>query len=253
MLFTPSSCLSNQWKEKQACLQQLQRISTSPITASTNKRDSLEQAYLSYVYQNSFDPLFGGLIVQKNDLYFKPIITNLYLSEIFTTAGQVLCQGKLLYVGRSSLKNTLEDLSVFSSFSEVSESYFNQTNLPCYLSSQEINKLLDERERTLFSALTFSDGEGMIVSYKCSLINAAEKIDMHYKEAQVLEFSFREKLKTYRLNSNGATTMQIANEEETRIEFKKQLIAPLENVIKLLDVNRDQNIIQKIESILSWK
>jgi len=253
MLLTPSSSLLNQWQEKQACLQQLQQVSASTITASTKKRDSLEQTYLSFVYQNSFDPLFGGLIVQKNDLYFKPIITNLYLSEILITAGHILCQGKLLYVGQSSLNNALDKLLVFSSFFEVSENYFSQTNLPCYLSSDEINQLLDEKERALFSALSFSNGSGTIVSYKCSLINAAKKIDMHYKEAQILEFGFREKLKTHRLNSNNGTTNKIASEGETRIEFKDRLITSLESVIKLLDMNRDQTTIQKAESILSWE
>jgi len=247
MLFTPTTSLVNQSKEKQNCLRQLQDIANLPVTASTKKRDCLEQEYLRFIYQQTFDSLFGGLIVAKNDLYYKPIITNLYLSELLITAGQVFCQGELLYVGKRTLDNSINILSEDDNNLPRSENYFDQNNLACYFSSEEINNLLDEKELSLFSALTSFKDASIIMSYIYPLSDAAEKINMHHKEAQIIEFNFRKKLAAYSTKRKKLVARKI----DTDPNFIELLVASLGNIINLSEINHDQGTISKIKNLLS--
>ena len=89
MLISPHTSLLQQWKQKQHLLAQLQAIANSPITASPLQREDLQRHFTDFIYTQTFDSLFGGLLVMAENnqgentgsdrseiLYHKPIITS---------------------------------------------------------------------------------------------------------------------------------------------------------------------------------
>jgi len=248
MLIDPNANQLNQCKQKQDYLKKLHRIKNIPVTESTKERDQLEQECLDYIYEKTFDSLFGGLIVEKNNLYYKPIITNLYLCELLVTAGCVFCQGEFLYVGKQILDNVINTLSECSERSVKSENYFEQKHLPCYFNKNKIIVLLDEKESQLLFALTSSNKDpGILISYVCSLTEAAEKINMHYKQAQIIEFNFRKKLVSFGKKSKLFEAQKI----EDDFNFNRLLLTSLKNIIGLVEVDFKQSVILKIQYLIS--
>lgn len=208
MLINPHASILHQWKQKQSLLDQLQDIANLPITSLSQQRDTLEKQFSDYIFQNDIDFLFGGLLVNgdagqlnsSEQKYYKPVITNIYLAEILIAADQVFYHGLFSFVGTQIIEYLLNQISNDESRQITTNKYFSRENLDCYFSDASLKNLLNEKEYQLVLALTSPDSGdkkdvgGRLVSYCRSLREAATSIDIHYKEAQILEFSLLDKL-----------------------------------------------------------
>jgi len=224
MLINPHTSILHQWKQKQSILDQLQEIASLPITSSSHQRDTLEKEFIEFIFQNDIDFLFGGLLVDghtsqltsSRQKYYKPTITNIYLAEILIAADQVFYHGIFSFVGNqiigylireiSNGKNNLLDINRFTDLN----------NSDCFFSLSVLKDLLEDKEFHLLIALTSPSSikevssEDLLLSYTRSLREAAENIDMHYKEAQIVEFSLLNKLKTNKFERDFSSS-QIEN------------------------------------------
>lgn len=255
MLISPDSTCLQLWTRKQDLFSQLHEISYQPIDSSMQQRDQLEVLFEKFIYQQNFDVIDGGLIIGKKIAhtattnYHKPIITNIYIAELLIAADQVFYRGDFYFTGKQILayllKYLFENDSDLLSFSDS----FESRNLPCYFVESTITHYLDIKERQLLSALTAdnqlskqdeNDIHGTYVCYTKSLREAASSIDMHYKEAQILEFSLLKKLKKTTTVSNNFNAVPIKNDFSVNCE----LLACLCMVLK---TKYDQTILEQLK------
>ena len=209
MLIDPHTNLLHQWKQKQSLMDQLQNTANLPITSSSQQRDTLEKQFTDFVFQNSLDSLFGGLLVnchedQLNSVqqkYYKPAITNIYLAELLIAADQVLYDGSFSFIGNQIVEYLITQISNQKNKLLNTNRYTDLKNLNCFFSHSTLNGLLEGKELQLLLALTSPspdkevDSEYILLSYARPLRDAAANIDMHYKEAQIIEFGLLDKLK----------------------------------------------------------
>lgn len=233
MLIDPNANHLQQWQQKQRILDQLHEIANLPITADPQQRKELQQHFFDFIYQQNFDSLSGGLLVKTEEFYYKPIITNLYLSEILIAADQVFYQGDFLFVGRLILNNIVNRLSITEKFIVEHEEYCKKNQLSCFFKQNIIDDLLDKKERQLLFALipkTLAI-DGCLITYNRSLRDASERINMHYKEAQMIEFSLLNKLK----DSRPIDTFVKSERIENIFELNCELIISLTNCLMIKD------------------
>ena len=202
MLIDPNAC---QWQQKKKILDELYQISDLPVTAPTADRDKLKSGFLDYIFEQSFDALHGGLMLRdaaslsKMELFYKPIATNIIVCECLIAAALVFYEGEFLLIAEKIISMFCERLES-ENYYLLNDISFTQKELTSNFSSQDIQRILDKDEIALLDALrnngAFSNVQPVSIEYHCSLKNAAEKIDMHYKQAQIVEHSLLEKLKS---------------------------------------------------------
>lgn len=237
MLIDPHTNLLHQWKQKQFLLDQLQIIANLPVTSLSQQKNLLEKQFSDFVFQSNMDSLFGGLLVSghKDQLvssqqkYYKPAITNIYLAELLIAADQVFYHGTFSFIGKQIVEYLLKRISNDESSQIITNQYFNQENLDCYFSDATLKYLLEQKEEQLLLALTTpdllnkKDIGGRLVSYCRSLREAAAGIDIHYKEAQILEFSLLDKLTKGSVSKKACSTDSIENYFEVNCELLAML------------------------------
>jgi len=230
MFITPNTRIIDQWREKQNGLQQLNDIANSLISAPTQKRDNLEKKYLDFIYSYTFDSLFGGLIVKKDELYYKSIITNLYWCELLINAGHTFCHGDILFVGKQILINLIQQLSNGQNETIKSERYFELNGLPNFFLEEDLKKVLNKKELALLSALTSTKNSDILFSYNCSLNEAAQEAKIHHKEAQIIEFNLKAKLQKIDNQKNIFVENKITN----HFDFNCEVIISFANISNTL-------------------
>jgi hypothetical protein len=197
MLFDINASITKQNLQKQVILNLLSEIALQPITESPEQRDDLQEKLIQFIYEKPFDSLYGGLVVQQKShdesafVYLKPKEINRSLSEIFTKADQVLYHGLFSYIAKQ-----IDDY-----LAGVELGILGSKELPACLNLDELNNALDDKERQLLNALVPHNKlqiqkECLFISYSRSLEDAALVVNMHYKEAQIVEFSIQNKLKS---------------------------------------------------------
>lgn len=191
MLFDTQASITEQRQQKTVLLKALNEIAEQPITASPVQRDTLQQQLIQFIYKQPFDSLYGGLVLQKESRseYFKPKETNQLLSEIFTKADQVFYHGLFSYTAKK-----IDDC-----LTKADHGLKKLIDFPACFTINELNTLLDNNENKLLQSLIHPakitlGKENFFISYSQPLKDAALRIDMHYKEAQILEFSIQNKL-----------------------------------------------------------
>ncbi len=207
MLINPHTNLLYQWKQKQSLLDQLQSIANLPVTSLSLQRDTVEKQFSDFVFQNSIDCLLGGLVVNghkerlifSRQPYYKPAITNIYLAELLIAADQVFYHGSFSFIGKQIVQYFICQISN-SKLLDV-DRYTDLKNSDYFFNHSTLQDLLEDKEIRLLLALTSSSSnrksssEGILLSYTRSLRDSAANIEMHYKEAQIIEFSFLNKLR----------------------------------------------------------
>lgn len=210
MPINPHTNLLEQWSQKQFMLDQLQAIANLPIDSSSRQRDTIEKQLFDFVFQKTFDSLFGGLIVNSNEAqlnsfqqkYYKPVITNIYLAETLIAADQVLYHGTFSFIGKQIVEYLISQVTGRKNKLIETHQFTALKNSDCFFCHSTLKGLLDHKELQLLLALTSSsnskiiDSEGILLSYARPLIEAATNIEMHYKEAQIIEYNLLNKLKT---------------------------------------------------------
>ncbi len=203
MLFDFNTSIAKQNQQKDAILNVLNEIAQQPITASPKQRDNLQDQLIQFIYDNPFDSLYGGLVLREKNhddnsfSYFKPKESNELLSEIFTVADQVLYHGLFSFTARQ----------IDGYLMGKEQTHLSLGEFPAFVSNEVLKNKLNDKEKQLLNALVAnkkyeSHQQGIFVSYSRSLKDAAQAIDMHYKEAQIIEFSIQSKLKVIRNIAN---------------------------------------------------
>ena len=189
------------WSSTQEILKELTKIANQSITASLDEKETLFEQFLNTIYSGYFDELTGGLISNKdsNNLYYKPTSINLSLCRLLLASDQVFYHGEFRLVANKILLNLASSITSASNKQLEYESYFDIEELYCSFNSKTLTSILEKSELALFKALSNNKliSNQLIYTKCCSLKDASTKINMHYKEAQILEYSINEKLNKY--------------------------------------------------------
>jgi len=226
MLITSQLSSSEQWQQKQQIINSLYKQARASIFDDPVEKDRLKEDLLSFVYSNYFDQSQGGYISQcdsrdqnsRSNLFFKPIITNIYLCEILSASSPVLCDGELSHFQQQIFEyliNRIETDTLRDSQCLPIE------RLSSFYSLEAIESLLSEKEKELLCALTNSNNlcqDGILFSYTKSLKVAAKEINMEVKEAQILEYSLKSKLKSLSANDEETYSSQIKRADSIVLE-----------------------------------
>ncbi len=232
MFLTPNSNFCTQWTESQQVLEELHQIAHQSITAPPQRRDQLQASFIALIYQQDFDSLYGGLIIQKESMtdnqpsvvFYKPIIANLFIAELLLTADQVFYHGELSFVGKQALQNVISLISQPNQSLLQYQEYFLKSELACFFNKETLEQRLTARDKQLLLALTSNvdsstDGEDNLMCYKLSIREAAENIGMHYKEAQIIENNIRLKLTNKQIQKASKNLEQLSNVIEINCQF----------------------------------
>jgi len=278
MLIDPLAEYCQQKLQYQSILLELNKIATGSIDASMSQRDQLELRLIQSIYQQDFDALFGGCLVEEPSkaTFSKPLSFNCLLCDIYLTASRVLFNGQLRLVGQQLLDlltSYFVDNQTGSDYGDKLESFKHCFN------RQQIESGLTQDEQNLFLALikkqpncTPSEQQSFCYHNKQSLTDAAEFIGMELKQAQIIEYSLQQKLKDMAyfsdelrdLNNldelNKANKKQLPTTQQNRsmeIQFQSQFIINLckenfaNNRILHLDYARQQLLANLNESFLN--
>ncbi len=218
LLIDPFATNNNQWLQKQQVLTQLCDYANRAVTERLNEKHSLLERFEQFTFDQSFDAIFGGMLVSQNrsssghTVYSKPILTNLYLAEILLAADQVFYSGEFSFIANKILDYFLESTSkTEGGFIKITE-YSLISGLACSFNDRDLVNLLDCDEFALLNALVedenFSDEPYRLICYHKSLKRASEKINMHFKKAQIVEQSMTSKLIK---SSDPSVTCEIVN------------------------------------------
>ncbi len=197
------------WQQKQNLLDQLLQIANISITSTSRRRERLEKQFTDFIFQQPKDSLYGGFLSKRadkpetysSDLFHKPLITNIYLSELLLAADQVFYRGYFSFIAKQIVEDLIGQISDSGSMIIEINQYFEYKKLACFFSHATLKDLLNDKENQLLLALTSPDSaqnnnmDGFLISYTRSLRDASAKIDMHYKEAQIVEFGLLDKLR----------------------------------------------------------
>ncbi len=232
---------STLWLEKQRYLLKLYQLSHASILDDQSTRDRFEQQMVSFIYGNDFDAINGGIILkshnplppltakelqkQTNDKvinsadstalkeeYCKPLALNILLTELLT------CTDQVLYNGLFSITASRQMQFLFNClFDHVPAP---QNELSCYFSLDSLSLILDKNELALMTALIADslaslrdvddkeknclniNNNGLLVCYHRTLSDAADYINMPYKQAQIIEFQALQKLSRHLSNTH---------------------------------------------------
>ena len=232
------------WEQKQKYLSKLDQIAKLSILEPPDKKKALAEEFSNFIYSGDIDSLYGGVIIKTSRGYCKPLSINFHLAEILIAADQVLYEGKFSYIGKMIMKNIVNGLTRIDRDSNKtiivkSQYYYAFVELPNLFSMNELTSLLDAKEIALLVSLSapkdekfkVKQGNQLLLTDQCSLNDAANKIDMPIKEAQILEFSARNKLRT---NKNILLKSQQPGEEKELKNYFEVNSLLLVSVAKLL-------------------
>jgi len=215
------------WQQKQDLLDQIHSLANDSIFDDPKEKDRLKMKFLEFIYSNRFDPIYGGLIISSeldNDeqafvLYHKPLVANLYLNELFMAASQAFYDGEINHHGKLIFNYLIEQLK--NSRLEYNN-HCRLESLKNFYSQEQIDNQLNNKEQELFFALMLEENhsnDGYLFSYKQPLKQAANFINMEYKEAQILAFSIKEKLKGIQIEKEAEVKKRIPDIFLSKCEF----------------------------------
>ncbi len=205
-----------QWRKKNDWFCILHNISEEAISSSIEKKDKTQKLFNDFIYQQCFDSLNGGLITINNNSksenkYCKSLQLNLYISELLVAADQVFYQGDFYHLGKNIIQFYIREFELKSSSLLKYHKVYNLNNLPCFYTEKQLTSTLTNEENELLRALVGVENNGCIVSYKQNLRDASESIGMHYKQAQILEYSIQQKLNAMESMSKNFSIESIEN------------------------------------------
>jgi len=233
MLISTKQNTHTLWQQKQDLFDQLGLLANLSIFDEPQEKEALKTKLLEFIYSHSFDPIYGGLLINRENnghketltKYYKPLLINLYLHEIFMAADQVFYDGELNHQGRLIFRYLIARLEnkeiEFDRYDEIK-------NIDNYFSYEQINNQLNDKEKKLFIALISEDkhsDNGYLFCYKRSLKEASNSINMEYKQAQILDFSIKEKLKAIEDKENSSTKIKIQDSFSTKCELIISLVS----------------------------
>jgi len=199
------------WLLTQEILKELTKIANQSVTASLNEKEALFEQFLNTIYCGYFDELTGGLISNRDSdsIYYKPISINLSLCRLLLASDQVFYHGEFKLVANKTLLNLSSSIANSKNKKLEHENYFDIKDLHCSFDTKTLTSILDEREIALFRSLSNNKiiNEQLIYTKCRSLKDASSKINMHYKEAQILEHLINEKLIKHTNSLSESTTL----------------------------------------------
>jgi len=213
MLSNQKATEVDQWQQKQLFLNELHQLSCLPITSSSNKKDEFKSRILDYIFEQSFDALHGGLIVNgffpqsKKVLLYKPTATNIFICESLVAAALVFYEGEFLLIAEKILSMLCNRLNTERHYL-LCDFLFTPDKFISNIEHKKIERILNHKEIELLEALTDNQpathGAYLSIEFHHSLKNAAKKINMHYKQAQIIENTLLEKLSSNIVNKNSS-------------------------------------------------
>jgi len=213
LLIDPFATNDRLWAQKQKRLSQLRDCANQPITAPIDVKQSFLDRCEQFVFDQQFDALFGGMLVKQsksgceNPIYSKPILANLYLVDILLATDQVFYSGEFSFVANKIVSYLLTKIPETEVGLVETTEWFLLSDLACAFDNKDLKNLLGYNELVLLDALIedegFGDKQHRLICYQRSLKTASKQINMHFKQAQIIEHGMRSKL--IKRSKSGAT------------------------------------------------
>ncbi len=193
-----------------AIFQQLTELAAQSIMAPKQQVDECSRRLQTLCLQLEFDALQGGLIMpmrtpeepHQKTLFAKPILINCLIAELLLQADRYLYTGQLNRVAQQSIDYLVTQLENNSQRLITEEPVYALASLYNSFDQSTLHQELEQPELQLLTALICREslartnivGNGVLISYKYQLADAANVINMPLKQAQIIEHSVRTKL-----------------------------------------------------------
>lgn len=190
--------------------QQLLVLSEQSIFAPSEEIEQFRVEFLSILYRLDFDPLFGGLIVphdylKKEPHFEKSLVLNSLIADLLLQADRLLYTGELTQVAKLSIQHLHNQLQTSQDGLIKTQTYFAKKHSENTFQSEQLKSLLDNQELMLLNALISNNdlalenslnNKEISIFNKRSLLEAANLINMPFKQAQILVHAIQLKLRT---------------------------------------------------------
>ena len=254
MLINHSANSLEQKSQYQSLLIELDQTAHQAIDDPVFVRDRIEEKLMNSIYQQDFDALFGGCVVEHADHYHsKPLLYNLYLSDIYLTASRVLFNGQLRLVGQQILDYLSQQ---FIQDKRSKNQSIKLEQLDHYFSLHEINQNLTDSEKNLFFSVIkqqpdsrLSEQQGFCYYNKRSLYESAKFIGMELKQAQIVEYSLQQKLKELVKSSCHRSAFKADKKDPKENNITDDIQQSMQFIINLCKENFANNRIQQLDFI----
>ena len=200
--------------------QQLLVLSEHSIFAPPEQITQYREQFFVLLYQLDFDPLFGGLVVQQDcrepEVYFeKPLLMNSLIADLLIQSDRLLYTGELTQRAQLIVQYLSLQLVTCEEGLLNSQTRFTKEQCANVFQREQLEALLDSQEQLLLGALIsnsestldgFTQDDTVAIFYKRSLIDAADLINMPFKQAQIVEHASRLKLTASTFQEHGRPT-----------------------------------------------
>ncbi len=175
----------------------LEAFGVLPITESTQARDKYLQDALDWVKSQAIDPAYGGIYRSDNERLHYNGVCNAIISCWLLSAGRALYSGELTQYGLKMLDAVFQDFWNETEEVFLEEMVFTIGEAPLVYENLALENLLTDDELALLKGYIgreLVDGDNEC-AFRNQMSLAAKSAGMHVKQAQVVDFSLREKLK----------------------------------------------------------
>lgn len=186
------------WIQLQTLKKKLANFSNLSLIDSQKNKQLFLADFYHFLQQLDFDSIGGGYYLKNSDTLRLSAQKHALLAEMMLSVGLVFSEGELIYRGERLIRVINEYLFNKKNSFFIDNIDFSQEEAPFILNGSTIQNNLTTEEFKLLLALTDNEklepNKNYRLQYKKTLITAAEKIEMHYKQAQILEHTLKEKL-----------------------------------------------------------
>lgn len=197
-MFNFSSCYSQLSETLERQKAYLRYFSENALLSSTDDRDQYLENCFSFIRGYILDPLGGGAYFRNQGIFGFNSFANAILSEYLLAVDRVFYTGEFSYLALRMINAIKSSLLCRRSGWFVSELIYTEDDLPFWVSGKQLLFVLEAAELKLLAALIgkkeISPDGHYLIHYSSSLILASQTAGIHYKRAQVLDATIKNKL-----------------------------------------------------------
>ncbi len=199
MLFDLKLSGDKLWLQSYKIDQKLSEYAQLSLIQEQKSKDDFIQNSQKDIQQLNWDSIHGACYQLGNDTATFSIDVQANLARFLLASGITFFDGDLNHLGCQLLEAIINFLYSKEKGYFNSEVVFQSQQVPCVVSGKQLLENLVEQEVLLLSALinqqSFVQNKSYWIKYQTSLQVAADKSNINYKQAQILENILHNKLK----------------------------------------------------------
>lgn len=222
-------------------------LATASVSDSPHTRDGLLKSALHWIFSDKFDAVDGSLYIDHGDEFVCSLQHNLLAAEFLASADKVLLHGELQFQAKKILDTIAHKIRQGGFEKLLPQEHYAKNSSPLEIEGSLLITLLEPIELTLFEGLTNSTVERNHYSHLCwqrSLKQAADKTDIHFKQAQIVQHAILEKIQQLRPDVNSLTEQSLE-----LLDFSK-LLTVFSHMNYWYESFQYEDVLQKIADVL---